>query len=361
MHRANRNIIRSAATAMFATIFLAGFCAAGESGPASKDAKASPRAGAVDVIGTWDFNFVFPPNAPQDVVYVLNSDGSGENVTYSEVAVSWTFDGTTLKVTDGNPGGGTFVFTGIVTKNGTSIPNGTVSDSLATTQGTFTGTKQTAPPATTGKFAAVEKLRESFFKDTSTNVVTAGLIGTFKIVASVPIPKDFDFSILNGETVFSLYFAGFNGYSITLGDDPKFVKGTSTKVHVQQGSYSFNNHSYIPLSFDLDWSKRTTLKISISGNYAQLTFPTVESPNGFSIQALGYVDGATGKSTITGQDVKVDFGDLFTTLSVVSVVGVVTKPITKNGKVFQTSTIGVVSTTLKPHNTPAVRAGAAKP
>jgi len=53
MHRANRTIVRSAAAAICATIFLAGFSAAGESGAASESER-SARAADANVIGTWD-------------------------------------------------------------------------------------------------------------------------------------------------------------------------------------------------------------------------------------------------------------------------------------------------------------------
>lgn len=223
--------------------------------------------------------------------------------------------------------------------------------------GTFVATKQGA-----AKFAAVEKMGQYFFKDKATNVVTSGLQGVFKIVATVPIPQGFDFSSLNEETVFRLDFAGFNGQSIMLGYDPQYIAGVSTKVRVQQGQvYKFGKSTFIPLTFELDWSTGKTLKISIAGNYGQVTFPDVGSPYGFSIQALNYVDSSTGKSTLTGQDVSVTFGTLKTTMSVVSAVGVKTKPFTANGKTYQVATIGIISTTLKSSKTPAGRARAAKP
>jgi hypothetical protein len=67
-------------------------------------------------------------------------------VTFQEAEVTWTFDGTTLTVTDLNSGGGTFVFTGRVNKAGDSIPSGAVTFQLTTETGSFVGTKEVINP-----------------------------------------------------------------------------------------------------------------------------------------------------------------------------------------------------------------------
>ncbi|HLX60195.1 MAG TPA: hypothetical protein VKX17_02825 [Planctomycetota bacterium] len=302
---------------------------------------------------TWNFVHTDHFGTVENIAIGFNADGSLTNCATNSACVgSWTLSGTDFSMTFGNNQAPQFIdhYTGTLA---TTTISGSVTNAFTGDDGTFTATLGAA--TTPAKLFATEKLTEGLDKNKGIAQDYVE-IGSYKILASVPIPSGFDFTTLNAQSHFSLAFGSRYIQGMDLGYDKSFVPGTSTKVHYAPLDPFLG---FSPAIFDLDWTSKTTLKIAIHGSYFNQLLPNTKGPFGSDIQALDYENASTEKVSVTGQSVSVTFASLSTSFPVVSLVAVKESQKMFDNKSVAISTIGIVSTTLKPTKTPAARAHAA--
>ncbi len=93
---------------------------------------------------------------------------------------------------------------------------------------------------------------------------TGKLTSAYKIAATIMLPSTFDLTTLNGASSFQLQFASLT-IPVTLNLDAKYVAGATKATLVEPATGT---------KYVLDWSKKTTLKVTVSGKGSQIADPS---------------------------------------------------------------------------------------
>lgn len=196
-------------------------------------------------------------------------------------------------------------------------------NNLSIGHGTFTAVRTSGPPppppiTSTVTVAGAEKYTRSIslVKDPEggkTKIVAKNDVGVFTLLATVPIPDDFDLSVITSSSIFTLSIGKLDLRFLL--SDAGYLKG-GTKVHFEEGTYTVPIFGLrLPTggtitTYDLDWSKGKTLKVTIHSGYRAPILPDPGKPEGRWIFAQPYVLQESGKQFIGSAPFTVSLGRL---------------------------------------------------
>ncbi len=279
---------------------------------------------------TWVFSAGIDPNVPGGLTTGTVKDSNGTEVAKYAVGPS--------AITITGTGSVTAVLTGTVKGNGMK---GTFVDSATQNSGDWTAVEGIPT------FSAAESMTQTaklIAIDSAAKAIAVLNSGKFSISASIPVTPD-NLASLDENSAFQLGFGQLTGAKsiFTLGT-MGYTSGDKKVKYVYMDPNDDIPAAKATITYQLDWSNGTELKIKISGGFIEILVPNADGPFGASLLAINYVEQATEKFYNVNNQCTIVFGSQISTLNVSSTALVTTgKPLMAGSNSYEPSKVSVMS------------------